>query len=112
MEKLNELGYHIHGTARQKGFYDNEKIVVFGAGVDVENPSLLPEKIALMHSELSEALEAWRDEDKDQVGVELADALIRILDTMYWIGFDIDAIVTAKMEKNRDRAYLHGRKRG
>ena len=40
------------------------------------------------------------------VAVELADCLIRVLDTMHSLGVDIDAIVTEKMAYNASRPYV------
>jgi len=43
---INILAQHIHNNSKEKGFYDK--------------PTSIPEKIALIHSEASEALEADR----------------------------------------------------
>ena len=43
------------------------------------------------------------------VAVELADALIRILDTMHSLGVDIDAVVADKMAYNASRPFKHNK---
>ena len=69
------------------------------------------ELLALIHSEISEALEADRKglmDDKlphrNGVEVELADALIRILDTAAGLGLDIGGAFVEKMAFNAQRA--------
>ena len=112
---LNELAGAVHQTALAKGWYDTERS--------------FPEVIALMHSELSEALEAYRDTGTEQLAemwhsapgngtikpegavVELADAIIRILDTCAFYGMDIQGALDAKMAYNETRPYRHGNKR-
>lgn len=83
------------------------------------------EKIALIHSELSEALEALRDCDEAQprgpssekinasnLEEELADAIIRIMDLGEILSLDIGRAIVLKMEYNRTRPRHHGRKKG
>lgn len=43
------------------------------------------------------------------VAVELADCIIRCLDTMHGLGVDIDAVVARKMAYNATRPHKHGR---
>ena len=69
------------------------------------------EVVALMHSELSEALEADRRglaDDKlphrDGREVEFADCILRILDTAAALGLDVAAAVIEKNRFNRERA--------
>ena len=71
--------------------------------------------IALMHSELSEALEADRKDLKDNklthrsgLEVELADAIIRIKDFAGGKDLDIDGAIKEKLAYNTTRPYLHG----
>lgn len=71
----------------------------------------IPAVIALIHSEASEALEAFRKDDRANFEEELADTVIRVLDLTAGLGIDIDAAVTAKLAKNRTRGYRHGGKR-
>lgn len=71
----------------------------------------IPAILALIHSEVSEALEAFRHDDKVGFEEELADVLIRVLDCAGGLGRDIDAAVRAKLKKNRHRGYRHGGKR-
>lgn len=68
------------------------------------------EKIALMHSELSEALEAYRKDLMDShlplrkgVEVELADAVIRIMGTARKLGLDLAGAIIAKADYNDTR---------
>ena len=69
-----------------------------------------PEMIALMHSELSEALEALRKDLNDDhlphrkgVEVELADTVIRILDFCGAYGYDIEGAINEKLQYNSKR---------
>jgi NTP pyrophosphatase (non-canonical NTP hydrolase) len=102
-------------TAEDHGFHD--PVPSFG------------ELIALIHSELSEALEAYReglafvdvyvvgvDELYDEgkpVGIwsELADVVIRVGDMAGILGIDLENAVVQKMLFNEGRPYRHGDKR-
>jgi NTP pyrophosphatase (non-canonical NTP hydrolase) len=78
---------------------------------DYDNANEIPVKLALIHSEVSEALEAFRNGDHENFAEELADTLIRLLDLAAGLGIDMDREVTAKVETNRGRGYRHGDKR-
>lgn len=76
------------------------------------------EFIALVHSELSEALEAMRHDnppDKhipqfSSIEAELADVVIRIMGYAKARGWNIPKAIEAKMEYNSTRSYRHGGK--
>lgn len=109
MDYLNNLSDRINETAHRKGWYD-------------EGPRNFGESIALMHSELSEALEAWRDPAEKAFrtkldgkpegwAVELVDCVIRIFDLMAEHEMNIDHIISEKMKYNETRPYRHGGKK-
>lgn len=100
-----------HATARANGWYDGE--------LSKRSPA---ELIALMHSELSEALEEFRDghapNDVRYVngkpegpGVELADVVLRIADMAGFMGIDLAGAIAIKHQYNTTRSYRHGGKR-
>ena len=69
----------------------------------------VPEMLMLIVTEVSEAMEGYRKGIKDDhlphrdmLEVELADALIRILDMAHGIGYDIGGAVAEKLEWRAD----------
>ena len=86
---------------------DREKYA--GQSLHVPNPSLDAEKLLLMVTEVAEAWEDARD-GKPPTN-ELVDVIIRALGFCYYHNFDIGGEVIAKMVKNLDRPYKHGRVR-
>lgn len=94
---IKELCEEAFETAFSKGWHD--EITPFAT------------KIALVHSELSEALEAdRRREGKERIAEELADVCIRVFDICGSCGFDLEEAIFKKMEKNKTREYKHGGK--
>ncbi|HEX5437177.1 MAG TPA: hypothetical protein VFW98_08455 [Gemmatimonadaceae bacterium] len=104
---LANLGESAYSIARDHGWYIT--------------PPDTPTRIALMHSELSEALEEYRaghaltevyerDGKPEGYPIELADVIIRILDHCTAEGIDIQGAVLRKMEYNATRPHRHGGK--
>lgn len=117
---LNQLASKIHENSKAKGFYDKELNV--------------GEKLMLVVTEISEALEAYRSgkfadrptfdsmiasgkifreafemEIKDSFEDELADAVIRLLDLAKACNIDIDFHVNNKHKFNETRPYKHNK---
>ncbi len=98
---LNELAATVH-HANSRWWHDIET----GERIERNKGELL----ALIHSELSEALEGERRNLMDDklphrrmAEVELADALIRILDYAGGFGYDLQGAFSEKMEFNARR---------
>jgi len=71
----------------------------------------IPCVLALIHSEVSEALEAYRHGDRENFVEEMADVVIRVLDATHGLGMDLAGTIFAKLQKNRTRGFRHGGKR-
>lgn len=119
MTSLKTMQKEILEANQANGWFDEERTV----GDD----------IALLHSEVSEMFEAYREQGLEDVtairepgswedqtqgppkpegfGSECADVLIRLLDTCERRGIDLQAEYERKIAYNRTRGYKHGGKR-
>ena len=120
---INEIAKAAYENAVSKGFY--------------ENPPSIAERIALIHSEASEALEsdrqgiysnvahmdvllgieddeafkrAFTSDCKNSFEDELADIMIHVMDLAAYKGIDLEAHIAAKMRYNSLRPYKHDKK--
>jgi len=102
---INDLGKESFERAKRKGFYDTVPTI--------------PERLCLIHSEVSEALEAFRDDclttlpnengKPEGLPSELADIVIRVADMAHWLGIDLEQEIRLKSDFNESRPVKHGR---
>lgn len=106
-ENFNEIQKECYRIAYKAGWWDDE------------HSSPLSQQIANMHGELSDAWEWYRkgnppsDHIAEFSGIEeeMADTVIRIMDTCERNGYRLLDAIHAKMEFNRTRPYRHGNKK-
>lgn len=110
MTTIRDLCVRSHALAVGKGWYEDR---------DVADVNVRLALVALIHSELSEAVEAIRSGEPpyhevngkpEGACVELADAMIRIADMAEALGWDLAAAVEAKHRYNCGRPHRHGGK--
>ena len=104
-----------HGASKAAGWWndvitDADHIAEITSGTRL-GKALVAEKIALIHSEISEAMEGHRKGMRDDhltnrlsIEVELADAVIRIADLCGALGLDLGGAISEKLEYNASRA--------
>jgi NTP pyrophosphatase (non-canonical NTP hydrolase) len=133
--KLNQLRDKIHENAVNKGFYDDESGWLARCATTALKHAFFAQKIALIHSELSEAIEADRnnhlsdikefdkyelendiefkecfdDNIKNTVEDEIADVIIRVLDLCGHLSINIEKHIELKMRYNELREHKHGK---
>ena len=114
---LNHLRDEVFNLAREKGWYEGRD--------EVPDAIWIGAKLALIHSEVSEALEEVRtlncghalweiyygpNDKPEGLPVELADIIIRTLDLCGALGIDIERAVHEKHAYNATRPHRHGGK--
>lgn len=125
---IKQLMVECHQTAKSRGWWDQyqklrEEYPVLFKDLLAE---IIAAKLALITSEVSEALEEVRKAPLDTAntyylttssgnkpegfGAELADIVIRVLDLAEWLGVDLEERIEEKMAYNAKRPYKHGGK--
>lgn len=109
MTSLEGMSKNIHEITVRKGFWE---------GLDEKDPfPFLAYKLAMIHSEVTETLEAVRkDKGDEEIVLEIADIIIRVLD--FYEGLrangeivaqtDLDTVIADKIVINQGRGYRHG----
>lgn len=100
---FSQIANKAHKNSRDHGFYEREK-----------NDG---ETLALIHSELSECLEALRDGNPINEKIpeitraegELADVILRIMDFSTFKDWNVGLAIVRKMHYNASRPYKHGK---
>lgn len=74
------------------------------------NPFFVPTALALIGTEVAEAVEAHRKKQMDNMPSELADIIIRTMDLAETLNIDLAAAIVKKHDFNKDRPFKHGNK--
>jgi hypothetical protein len=113
-----------HSVNRHNGFWEDLealKAVASTAGPSMEAVALreiVLGRIALIHSEGSEGVEAvrkhpvgtWTSTEKDSMVSEMAGTVVRIMDLCQWLGLPLGEAVIAEVNRNEKRGWKHGNK--
>lgn len=110
---LDNLAKEIHSVSTSKGFW--RKVYLDGKDNPIQDIDFMLAKLALVHSEVSETLEAMRKQmGEEKIVEELVDIFIRLMDfyegakNCGWVSSSFDDIYNKKMNINKERPKMHG----
>ena len=116
MRSIREWQREVYLLAEKKGWHPPH----------VDHQARIPERLCLVHSEVSEALEAFREghiathyphvtahgQGKPEgLASELADVVIRVMDMCEPLGIDLEWEIERKHAFNKTRSHRHGGKK-
>lgn len=108
---INQLAHELHSANVAVGWWDgSERYAKTPDDIEVADKYMIPTKLSLVHSEVSEGLEGFRKNLMDDhlpsrkmVEVELADTIIRILDIAGYLNLDVGGAIIEKWYYNQVR---------
>lgn len=110
---LDSIAKDIHDVSMDKGFW--RKVYIDGRSYPAKDIDFMLAKLALVHSEVSEVLEAMRKQmDEEKIVEELVDIFIRLMDfyagakATGWVTSSFDDILEKKIGINKERPPMHG----
>jgi phosphoribosyl-ATP pyrophosphohydrolase len=113
---INGMAADIHCNAVMHGFYEEADDMIAYLAVNdlpglvkVAKTNFVLAQIAKIASEAGEAVSAIQHGNWNELPEELADIVIRTLDLAAYLGYPIGDVIIAKMEKNKNRPYKHGK---
>lgn len=105
---INRMQYVVFQTAKAHGWWEEK------------DQTCIPEKLSLIHSEVSECLEDYRNRNMEEIitdtgkpegfASELADIVIRVMDLAEFLGINLGEAVAQKHNFNLTRSFKHGGK--
>jgi len=111
---INRLQRVCHYNSKVAGWWKKPQAVIDTVPPELKKYAqalVVLAQLDLQHSELSEATEGYRKGLMDDhlphrpmIEVELADAVIRILDLSGWLGLDTGGAIMEKLAYNQQRA--------
>ena len=112
---INGLCREAYRNAVEHGFYENSKtteqaLISMGLELEAHSTQMKLSKLALIGSEVGEAVRAVQHGDNAGLAEELADICIRVFDMCGWLDIELGNEIIRKMEINRARPYMHGKK--
>lgn len=113
-ESISDLVNEAYANAAAHGFHDAHRMLIAvcddeGCG-EAAKRTLNLEMLAKIASEVGEAVSAVQHGDDDALHEELADICIRVFDMAGWLNIDFGSRIIGKMQHNRTRPFLHGKK--
>ena len=97
-----------HAESVQRGWYDVLSNSEGCVDSQVFKDFFIGTQIALIHSEVSEFLDAYRKGRDSDLGVELADVVLRCFDLAGALDLDLADALLHKVDLNRTRGIRHG----
>lgn len=115
---FNELAKEIHEGNAARGFWEGKRkltevvmltVCELAEAIEADRANKWATEQDILQYKNIETPERFKENIKDTVQDEIADAIIRLLDFSHKFNIDLDFHIKAKLDYNASRPYKHGK---